>query len=225
MKLMFTIPFLFAALPAVAERQSFPPVDEASRDPSLVAFRDQLLAVVKTRNTEAVLSAACPEIYLSHGGDGGHEEFRQFLTVPPEMLGEDYRDQAEEMREEYWSALEKTLSSAGYFDDEGEFWMPHQWRIRLPADIDPFSTYFVDGTRVSLRAAPDPNAKVLDLISHEVVWIDQFAEDTEYQGVILTDGTRGYMHSDFLWSMVGYRAAFVKSEAGDWQLCTFVAGD
>ncbi|NVO55424.1 SH3 domain-containing protein [Rhodobacteraceae bacterium B1Z28] len=219
---------LLAALicgPALADRQSFPPVDQAGRDPSLVAFRDDLLAKVAARDTEAVIAAACPDIYISHGLDSGPDAFRTSLTVPPDSLAEENRDQADEMRDAYWTALEDTLSQPGYFDDQGEFWMPHQWQITLPASLDPLLAYYVTGEKVTLRQTPSRGAGILSLISHEVVLIPDYQDGSEYQSVRLTDGTPGYIHSDFLWSMVGYRAALIKSKVGDWQLCTFVAGD
>ncbi|WP_037315868.1 SH3 domain-containing protein [Ruegeria halocynthiae] len=217
--------FALLCTPALADRQSFPPVDQADRDPSLVAFRDSLQASVAARNIDAVIAAACPDIYLSHGGDGGPDELRANLTVDPDNLSEEYRDQADELQKAYWADLENTLSQPGYFDDEGEFWMPHQWQITLPAALNPFLAYFVTGEKVSLRDSPSQDGIVLAAISHEVVIIPDFQPEAEYQSVLLTDGTQGYMHSDFLWSMVGHRAALVKSDAGEWQLCTFVSGD
>ncbi|WP_298934875.1 SH3 domain-containing protein [uncultured Ruegeria sp.] len=219
---------LLAALvcgPALADRQSFPPVDQAGRDPALVAFRDDLLAKITARDTEAVVASACPVIYLSHGGDGGPEELRENLTLDPEKLSEELRDQADEMRESYWVALQDTLSQPGYFDDQGEFWMPHQWQVSLPASLDPFTAYFITGEKVTLRQEPSRGGAILGLISHEVVFIPDYQDGAEYQSVRLTDGTVGHMHSDFLWSMVGHRAALVKSNDGNWQLCTFVSGD
>lgn len=211
--------------PAFADRQSFPPADQADRDPSLVAFRDTLLANVAARDVEAVVAAACPDIYLSHGGNGGPEELRANLIRDPETLSEEYRDDADAMRDQYWSDLENTLSQPGYFDDEGEFWMPHQWQITLPASLDPHLAFYVTGTEVTLRQTAIRGAPALALVSHEVVLIRNYSETAEYQRVMLTDGTQGYMHSDFLWPMTGHRAAIVKSDAGGWQLCTFVSGD
>ncbi len=222
--LIFALAILFCG-PAWADRQSFTPVDQAGSDPSLVAFREDLLAKVTARDTEAVIAAACPEIYISHGTESGPEAFRQSLTVPPETLAEDTRHKADALREAYWVALEDTLSQPGYFDDQGEFWMPHQWQISLPAALDPFLAYFVTGERVTLRRSAARSGGILDFVSHEVVLVPEYQDGAEYQLVRLTDGTLGYMHSDFLWSMVGYRAALVKSDAGDWQLCTFVTGD
>ncbi|WP_120635582.1 SH3 domain-containing protein [Ruegeria sp. EL01] len=222
------LPVLLLAVfcgPALADRQSFPPVDQADRDPALVAFREDLLTKVTARDTEAVVASACPDIYLSHGGDGGPEELRENLTVDPEKLSDEFRDQADEIRESYWAALQDTLSRPGYFDDQDEFWMPHQWQISLPASLDPFTAYFVTGEKVTLRRGPSRSEGIIGLISHEVVLVPDYRDGAEYQKVRLTDGTFGHMHSDFLWSMVGYRAALVKSEGGDWQLCTFVSGD
>ncbi len=216
---------LVIATPSLADRMSFTPVDEAERDPTLVEFRKELLELVAARDIETLVARACPDIYLSHGGSGGPEEFRANLTVDPETLSEEYREQADEIREEYWSALQATLSQPGYFDDQGEFWLPHQWQITLPASLDPFQTYFVTGERVSLRQSPSRSGAIKGLVSHEVVIVADYQPDAEYQGVLLTDGTWGFIHRDFLWSMVGYRAALVKSEEGQWQLCTFVSGD
>ncbi|WP_171240704.1 SH3 domain-containing protein [Ruegeria sp. HKCCA5491] len=208
----------FTCGPALADRQTFPPVDEADQDPSLLAFRAELLTKVKARDADAVIAAACPDIYLSHGGNGGPEEFRELLAPDPATL-------PEQGGETYWSDLENTLLQPGYFDEDGEFWMPHQWQITLPATLDPYMAYFVNAADVTLRQSPNRGAPILDLISHEVVIVRDYSEIDEYQQVLLTDGGQGYMHSMFLWPMVGYRAAFAKSEGGQWQLCTFVAGD
>ncbi|EEE38082.1 hypothetical protein RKLH11_1923 [Rhodobacteraceae bacterium KLH11] len=216
---------LLIASAALAQRQTFPPVDEADRDPSVAAFREGLLAKIKARDTDAVTAAACPEIYLSHGSAGGPEEFRTNLTVPPETLAEEFQDEAAELRDYYWSQLQDTISQPGYFDDQGEFWMPHHWQITLPASVDPFTAFFVSGDNITLRQAPSRGAAILALISHEIVIAPDFQPGEEYQKIRLTDGTSGYLLSTFLTPMTGYRAAFVKSDTGDWQLCTFVTGD
>ncbi|KIC42873.1 hypothetical protein RA27_05970 [Ruegeria sp. ANG-R] len=225
---MRALPLALAMLtcgPAMAQRQSFPPEDEAGRDPALLDFRAELRAKIEARDTEAVVAAACPDIYLSHGSNGGPDEFRTNLTVPPELLSEEFRDEADELRDSYWADLQNTLSQPGYFDDQGEFWMPAHWRIALPASLDPFTAYFVAAEQVSLRQTPSRSAAIIDLISHEVVIVPDYQTEETYQKIRLTDGTVGYMYSDFLTSMVGYRAALVKSDAGEWQICTFVTGD
>lgn len=205
--------------PAAADRQSFPPVDQANRDPVLVEFRNDLLGKVRARDIDAVVALACPDIDTSHDTDTGPASFRASLDV------QNQGDQTDKGRKTGWNALETTLSQPGYFDDQGEFWMPHQWQITLPASLNPAIAYYVTGENVSLRQTPSRDGTVLGLISHEIVLVPNYQEASEYQLVRLTDGGQGYMHSDFLWSMIGYRAAFVKSDDGAWQLCTFVTGD
>ncbi|WP_424833517.1 SH3 domain-containing protein [Ruegeria sp.] len=225
---MKLICFLLATLvcnPVLAQRQSFPPIDQADRDPSLAEFRATLLERIAARDTEFLVASACPDIYLSHGTAGGPKEFRLNLTVPPETLDEEFRHEAVDLRESYWTDLETTLSQPGYFDEQGEFWMPHPWKITLPASLDPFTAFFVMGENVSLRQSPSRDGALTELISHEVVIVPDYLPEHEYQKIWLTDGTTGYMHRDYLWSMVGYRAALVKSDGGDWQICTFVTGD
>lgn len=213
------------ASPAAAQRLSLPPVDQAPQDPQLVAFLETLRTAVQTRDTDAVTNAACPDLYLSHDGGGGPEELREKLTQSTETPPQDSLSPVQPGKDNYWQALADTLAAPGYFDAEGEFWMPYQWQIKLPADLDPKVAYYVTGENVTMRSAPFPQADALQLISHEVVLVPVYNKALAYQQVILTDGTRGYMHRDYLWSMTGYRAALVKSETGDWQLCTFVTGD
>lgn len=213
------------ALPAQAERITLTPADEAGRDATLKEFREDLRAAVAARETDAVIAAACDDIYLSHGSNGGHDELRQFLTVPPESLSEDYRDQADAMRELNWTTLETTLASAGYFNGSDEFWMPYHWQLEVPDGMDPFSAYFVDGTNVLMRDGPSRNGAVLDRLSHELLTMTDYAEDSEYRRIRLGDGREGYVHRDYLSSMVGYRAQFVRSENGEWLMCLFVGGD
>ncbi|WP_171207359.1 MULTISPECIES: SH3 domain-containing protein [unclassified Ruegeria] len=214
MKPLIWLLAMLICTPALAQRQSFPPVDEAANDPDLAAFRDSLRALVDARDVDGIVAAACPDIYLSHSTLGGPDELRENLTASSQLE-----------RDAFWAALQDTLSQPGYFDDQGEFWMPHPWQITLPAALDPFTAYFVTGENVSLRAGPSRDDTRLAAISHEVVIVPNYTPGAEYQQVVLTDGGNGFMHSDFLWSMVGYRAAFVKSASGEWQLCTFVTGD
>ncbi len=213
------------ATPTLAERIHLPPVDQAAKDPDLVQYRNRLRAAIAARDTDAVLALACDDIFLSFGGNGGLAEFRQYLTVPPEMLSEEYRDQAGAMREGYWRDLENTLARPGYFDGSNEFWMPLYWQIELPEDMDPYTTYFVDGTQVLLRAGPSRSDPVVNRLSHELVTVVDYDPDSTYLKVRTGDGQSGYTHRDYLYSIIGYRAQLTRSGNGQWQLCTFVAGD
>ncbi|MVO14447.1 SH3 domain-containing protein [Parasedimentitalea huanghaiensis] len=217
--------FVGLGSPLVAQRIHLSPVDQAEKDPTLTIFRTQLLTDIIARDTEAVVAASCNQIYLSHGGNGGHDEFRHNLTLPEESLSEEYRPQADALREAYWKNLQKTLQQPGYFADSAEFLMPFHWQIDLPDEIDIFEAYFVNGRHVALRQSADSKATILEQISHEVVTIAKFDENALYQHVTIGDSRTGYMHRDYLWPIVGYRASLTKTANGDWQLCSFVAGD
>lgn len=216
---------LCLATAAVAQPIRLTPVDQARRDPSLVSFRADLMAAIADRDADRVSTMACDDIYLSHGSNGGTEEFRAALTLSEDTLAEEYRDQAPILREAYWTALETTLSQPGYFADTDQFWMPFHWQIDLPDHLDPFSSYFVIARNLLLRDAPTQEGSVIARLSHELVTIPEFDDGAQYQQVETWNGTRGYAHRDYLWSMVGYRASFIKEETGDWRLCMFVAGD
>lgn len=211
------LPLLLSlAQPVLAERQSFPPRDEAADNPAVLAARDALRAAVAARDLDGVSAATCPDLNLSDDGPGGPEELRQMLTV-----SETNSESAVEGR---WQMLAEALAAPGYFDAEGEFWMPYHWRIQLPARIDPAQAFFVNGENVNLRQAPDRTGTILTRVSFEVVLTAGFDPEAEYRAVILSDSTRGYLHRDFLTPMSGPRAALVQSSEGPWYLCTFASG-
>ncbi len=201
------------------------PVDQAAQDPSLVTFREQLLNDIAAKDVKAVLNASCDGIYLSHGGNGGHDEFMSYLTLSDENVSDEYRRDMEEMREAYWTQLEKTLRQPGSFNGATEFWMPVYWQADLPETVDAYEAYFVTGDHVNLRQAPNGDGKIIGSLSHELVTVAEYDEESTYLKIHVADGLSGYMHRDYLWSAVGYRAAFTKSETQEWQLCMFVAGD
>jgi len=201
------------------------PVDQAAQDPSLVTFREQLLNDIAARDVKAVLKASCEGIYLSHGGNGGHDEFMSYLTLTDENVTNEYRRDLEERHESYWGQLEKTLRQPGSFNGVTEFWMPVYWQADLPETVDAYEAYFVTGDHVNLRQAPSSDGKIIGSLSHELVTVSEYNEEATYLKIQVADGRSGYMHQDYLWSAVGYRAAFTKSDNQEWKLCMFVAGD
>jgi hypothetical protein len=220
--------FLLAVMsaPAVAlDALTAKPVDEASKDPIFKAFRDGLISSVAARDTNAVLAQSCPEILISFGGDGGLDEFREFLTVPEETLSDEYKPQADQIRETRWNELATVLSMGGNFTAEDQFWAPYTFNIQLPDGYDAFTTYFVTGTRVLARRGPDKEADPVANVSNVAVVIEEYDPESEYQAVTFANGRSGYIHRDFLRSVVDYRAGFQRAEDGTWKLCTFVAGD
>ena len=217
--------FLFIA-PNVVQAQAtiVPFVDEADQDPSFAAYRDALLSAIEARDTEAVIALSDENIHLSFGGDVGHDAFMDISNVPTEKLSDDYKPQAQAMRDEIWRALFDTLSLGGQFEDDG-FSAPYYWAAEIPPNFDPYQTYFVTGSRVALRDGPSQSANVLTRVSYAVVDLPSYDDAKTWQ-LVTVPGTNdaGYMHRDFLRSSVDYRALFSK-DSGTWKMTVFIAGD
>ena len=211
--------------PVFAEATVVSYVKEAEDDPSFAECRVKLLLAIHARDTEAVIGLSDPEIHLSFGGQAGHDDFREILNVPEENLSEDFKPQAQAMRDEIWESLESTIKLGGRFDADGGFTAPYYWNVDLPDSFDAYSTYFVTGSRVALRDGPSRNSNILARVSYAVVDVPYSENPSEWR-LITIPGTKyaGYMHEDYLRSQIDYRAAFEKVN-GEWKMQFFIAGD
>jgi len=107
-----------------AERKALP-VDEASKDPSLVDFRARLLDAIVRRDVDYVVAQASSDIHLSFGGHAGREDFRNFLTLTEDDLADEYKHTAKAQREAYWDDLEEVLRMGGRFTAPDKFAAPY----------------------------------------------------------------------------------------------------
>jgi hypothetical protein len=188
------------------------PVDEASSDPSLVAFRNELLAAVRKRDAEAVLALADPKIRTSFSGGGGTADFKSSLA-----------------QKGVWEDFELLLTQGGMFIGEGpgrSFWAPYVYSA-WPDAHDAFASLAVTGENVPLYESADKSSPVNATLSHDIV---QRAGDIgrdagDWQNVKTADGHTGWVEARSVRSPVGYRAGFLKNKDGKWQINALVAGD
>jgi hypothetical protein len=183
------------------------PVDVATSDPSLAAFRDELLAAVRKRDAGAVVALADPKIRTSFGGGGGAADLRKALQEPG-----------------VWEDLEQLLTQGGQFVGEGEqrsFWAPYVYSA-WPDSHDAFQFLAVTGEDISLHQSVDANSPVVATLSHDIV--ERKEKQGDWQQVKTADGHTGWVEARFVRSPVGYRAGFLKI-AGKWKMNAFVAGD
>lgn len=182
-----------------------PFVDEASKDPSFAAYRDQLLAAVRARDAKTVLALSDPNIRTSFGGGGGRKALEQAL------------------KEEVWGELEQILSLGGSFR-EGMFWAPYVYSA-WPESQDAFETLAVIGDDVPLRESGNASAPAIATLSRDLV-TRASAPGTggAWTKVKTADGKTGFVASKSLRSPVGYRAGFLKTKDG-WRMNAWVAGD
>jgi hypothetical protein len=206
-----TAPQATATAPAV-QGPKLMPVDEATSDPSLVAFRDELLAAVRRRDADAVVALADPKIRTSFGGGGGAADFKRNLAQPG-----------------VWEDFELLLTQGGKFVGEGagrSFWAPYVYSA-WPDAHDAFASLAITGEKVPLYESADKNSRVIATLSYDIV---QRAGDTgrdidEWQNVKTADGHTGWVEARSVRSPVGYRAGFLKNKEGKWQINALVAGD
>ncbi|HEX7828273.1 MAG TPA: SH3 domain-containing protein [Thermoanaerobaculia bacterium] len=186
------------------------PVDQASTDPTFVAYRDKLRAAVKSRDAKAVVALSDPKIRTSFGDGGGTSALQKALARPG-----------------VWDELDSVLAHGGSFLGEGEtksFWAPYVYSA-WPEEKDVFTHFAVIGENVPLRKSADANAEVIASLSHDIVERATPGPDKgDWRHVKTADGRTGYVAAKDVHGPVGYRAGFLKQN-GEWKMNAFVAGD
>jgi hypothetical protein len=198
------------AAPAAAPVVNGPklqPVDDAAKDPSLIAFRDELLAAVKRRDADAVVAMADPKIRTTFGEGGGTTAFREALAKPG-----------------VWEDLEQILTQGGKFQGES-FWAPYVYSA-WPDAHDAFQFLAITSENVPLHESADATSPVLATLAYDIV--ERAGEPGRDEGpwrhVKTADGKTGWVEAHNIRSPIGYRAGFLKSE-GKWKMNALVAGD
>jgi hypothetical protein len=183
------------------------PVDEASQDAELVAYRNELLDAVRRGDAKAVVVLADPKIRTSFGGDGGADAFRKALA-----------------REGTMEDLELVLSHGGSFQGEGEsrsFWAPYVYSA-WPEQHDAFESLAVIDEDVPLRETKEGSSPLVATLAYDIVTL--VLTEGDLRQVKTADGKVGWVDGKHVRSPVGYRAGFNKV-GGKWKMNAFVAGD
>jgi hypothetical protein len=216
--LLTFILILAAAAAAFAQERFVKPVDEANRDASFAAFRDQLIKAVEARDGAFVVSVVDPKILLGYGGENGIANFKK--TWRPERRNS-----------LLWEELLPVLKNGGKFSNR-EFQAPYVFSA-WPEDLGSFDYQAIFGSDVNLREAPSTDARVVTRLSYNVVEVD-FEKSVakkggvengyEWLSVKTLGGKRGFVKSEYVRSPIGYRAGFAK-KGGKWKMTFFLAGD
>ena len=207
----FALALLLGAQPAAAQVARLPPVDEAGRDPTFVAFRDRLREAVRERDAEFIYEILAPDVLNSFGGDGGVDEFREAWDAghPASKL---------------WSTLDEILSLGGAFvGGDSLFAAPYAYSS-WPGRYDPFAYAAIVGSDVRVRGRPFLGAPVIAVLSHDVVAMANERGSSGFEAIRLADGRIGYVATRYVRRAIDYRALFVK-RGGRWLLKALVAGD
>ena len=213
---------------ALAQERFVKPVDEAAQEPTFLAFRTKLIAAVERKDAAFVLSIIDPKIEFSYGGEVGITPFKKEWKQLNKTS-------------EFWNEFAIVIKNGGAFDGEGRnrlssFAAPYlytQWPENLG---DVYEYHAIFGKEVNLRKEPNTSAEVVDVLSYNVVKIDEEKSVKLWKGpnkdwfvydwnfVETLGGKKGFVKGEFVRSQLDYRAGFQKKR-GVWKLIFFIAGD
>ena len=186
------------------------PVDEAARRSDFVDFRRRLLEAVARRDEAAILAVVDPKVRISFDDPVSTQTFKTQVIDNPDQ--------------DFWIEFGTILRLGGRFIESDTFGAPYTYSA-WPDDFDSFECLAITGSRVRVRAAPRPDARVVTQLDYAIVAVNQGRVDTPgWRGVQLPDGRTGFVSSQFIRSPIDHRALF-EFHNGRWWLMAYVAGD
>ncbi len=199
------------------------PVDQAAKDPTFKAFRNELLEAARRKDKEYILSILDPKIQLSFGGHSGIKDFKEMWKI-------------DQPNSEFWNELITILELGGAFqtiESHKDFVAPYvtsQWPD--DARFDPFEYVAIIGKNVRLRSAPGIKAPQLASLSNDIVKLITAGQPSEppnvdgfrWVKVKTGSGVQGFVADKYIRSPIDYRAYFKKIK-GQWRMTVFLAGD
>jgi hypothetical protein len=201
------------ATPVDDGRRRLMPIDEASQDPSFLAYREKLLGVLKAKDTTALQPFVDPKIRTTFGEGGGWDDFTKQWKLP----SSDSR---------LWTELTTILGHGGSFEEVmgvRRFCAPYVYSD-WPEDLDSFEYLAVIGDDVPLYENASAESKVVATLDHEIVRAVEGMGGGEFRHVELSDKKQGWIRRDQARSPIEYRACFTKA-SGQWRMNLLVAGD
>lgn len=197
------------------------PFDEASQDQSFKRFRDNLIQIVKNKNTAQLLAATDRNIKISFGTENGIEDFKKWWNI----------NRADS---KIWDELLKVLEKGGKFLGTGQdrnFCAPYLFTA-FPDGVDEFENQAIFGSNVNLRSKPHLTSDVITQLSYNIVKVDYEnsvttttdANQLVWAKITTLGGKTGYVSADYVRSPIDYRACFEK-QRGVWKMTAFIAGD
>lgn len=196
-----------SAQPSSLASATYPPRDDCSAAPGWSAFHKTLASAIRARNPATLAALASPDITLDYGGGHGTEELQKRLADPERQL---------------WEELEAILPLGCAFEG-GLAAMPWVfWNV--PDSIDSYSAMLVTGDDVELLEKP--TGKGQGNVGWFIVGIDPmgYKPDAKMTRVTLDDGTKGWVETARLRSLLDYRL-IAEPKDGGWQITAFIAGD
>lgn len=191
------------------QKGKYAPRDDCDKLPGAREFRRKLAEAVIEGDARAVAAMATRDVKLGFAGDDGRERFQAQLMQPDgELMAE----------------IERLLPLGCAVNAEGSLTTPWYFAQDM-GDVDGFEATIVTGEDVPLHAAADETSPVLQRLSWDLVALDAgLYPERPFQQVKTADGTRGYVETVKLRSLLDYRL-LVDREGGEWKIGAILAGD
>jgi hypothetical protein len=194
------------------------PVDQASEDPSFLAFRTRLIEAVRRRDADRVFEATEPELgkqWAAGLTDGFFRDLDRILALGgtfTTMWG------SRPGRREFCAPYAYSL-----FPDR------HKWPEDLSEVLEEDEPWVVVGSAVAVRRRPSISARVIARLTYDLVPVDSVDRRDEsgapyiWQTVQLPDGRKGWVEASLLWGHRESHACFAQVN-GQWQMTAFGLG-
>lgn len=210
------------AVNTFAQERFLKPIDEATKDPSFLAFRTKLIAAAERRDAIYIYSIIDPRIKLGFGGEDGIANFKKTWKLTSKSS-------------EFWSEFLTVIKNGGGFAEKGRLFTAPYTFSAWPEDLDAFEYLTIFGNNVNLRDAPSKDGKIIGSLSYNIVRVDtersvmnNAARDDDrrftWYKVKTLGGKEGFVNADFVRSSIDLRAGFEKMR-GKWKMTFFLAGD
>ena len=207
------------AAPGALRAEKALPVDEATKDQSLVQMRAALIDAVQAKDLRKVMSFMAPTIELSFSGISGPAAFAQMVRQDPKL----------------WTELLTVLRRGGRFDPDGNFVAPYAFDYPCQTKdcgvgADEFNIAIVVEHNANLHVDADQISRIVAPLSYDIVrvldWGGEDKDDakTGWIKVRTADGKEGFVRRAAVYAALDYRAGFQKID-GQWKMVFFVVGD
>lgn len=184
------------------------PVDEARKDESFAAFREQLISALIRHDRVFVRAMLDANVKVSFGPENGATEFeRQWKLDDPQSA--------------FWETLLRVLKMGATKHGDG-FVAPYVFS-KWPQEYDPFEHAAVIERDLPLLSEPRDGSAVVTRLSYDIVRVTGYGE-SEWVKVGTVDGKTGFVPAAAVYSPVDYRAFFEQRD-GQWRMTMFLAGD
>lgn len=181
------------------------PIDQATTDPSLMQYLDDMLTAVRNQDTNALLAGIDPKIRTAF-----KKEWKPENSDSP-----------------IWDELEHIFTLGGTFNRTSpapQFWAPYIYSA-WPEGQDSFESLAVITTDVPLHKTAVISSPSMATLSFDIVKRGkEKSTDEHWIHVTTADGRSGWVESRLVRSPIGYRAGFTK-RSGQWKMDALVSGD